>query len=156
MKRRIRLTVNREVWEGEVEPYLTLLRLLRDRMGLVGTKAGCEIGECGACTVLLNGEPVQSCLVLAVEVDGAEVETVEGLAKEDKLHPLQEAFLEKGAVQCGFCTPGMLMAGKALLTRNPNPSKEEIKAALSGHLCRCTGYESIVEAIKLAAERMRV
>ncbi|APC09363.1 (2Fe-2S)-binding protein [Neomoorella thermoacetica] len=155
MKHQITLTVNGEQWEGEVEPHLTLLRLLREKMGLVGTKAGCEIGECLACTVLLNGEPVQSCLVLAVEVDGSTVETVEGLAAGGKLHPLQEAFIEKGAVQCGFCTPGMLMASKALLARRPEPSRDEIKKALSGHLCRCTGYESIVAAVELAAARMK-
>lgn len=155
MKHHITLRVNGERWEGEIEPNLTLLRLLREKMGLVGTKAGCEIGECGACTVLLNGEPVQSCLVLAVEVDGSTVETVEGLAAGGKLHPLQEAFIEKGAVQCGFCTPGMLMASKALLARQPEPSRDEIKKALSGHLCRCTGYESIVAAVQQAAVRMK-
>lgn len=155
MKQHLSITVNGELWEGEVEPHLTLLRLLREEMGLVGTKAGCEIGECGACTVLLNGEPVQSCLVLAVEADGATIETVEGLAVNGQLHPLQEAFIEKGAVQCGFCTPGMLLASKALLARQPDPGVEEIKAALSGHLCRCTGYESIIAAVQLAAKRMK-
>ncbi|BCV22669.1 (2Fe-2S)-binding protein [Moorella sp. Hama-1] len=155
MKHHLTVTVNGEQWEGEVELHLTLVRLLREEMGLVGTKAGCEIGECGACTVLLSGEPVQSCLVLAVEAEGATIETVEGLATGGKLHPLQEAFMEKGAVQCGFCTPGMLLASKALLTRHPDPGVEEIKAALSGHLCRCTGYESIIAAVQLAAARMK-
>lgn len=156
MRHTLKLTINGEDWEGEIESQTTLLRFLRDELGLVGTKTGCEIGECGACTVLINGEPVQSCLVLAVEVDGAAIETVEGLAGNGFLHPLQEAFVEKAAVQCGFCTPGMLLAGKALLDRNPSPTREEIKEALSGHLCRCTGYESIIEAIELAAARMRV
>ena len=154
MKHRIRVTVNDEAWEGAVDSHLTLLRFLREVLGLTGTKAGCEMGECGTCTVLLNGEPVNACLVLAVEADGGCVETVEGLARGGHLHPLQEAFLDKGAVQCGFCTPGMLMAAKALLLRESLPTRGHIQEALSGHLCRCTGYEAIIEAILLAAARL--
>ncbi|MGI6684132.1 MAG: (2Fe-2S)-binding protein [Bacillota bacterium] len=153
MKHNIQLTVNGAKWEGQVESSQTLLHLLRDQIGLTGTKSGCEIGECGACTVILNGEPVQSCIVLAIEANNGEVETVEGLGKNGKLDPLQESFLEEGAVQCGFCTPGMLMAGKALLRRNPNPSKEEIAQSFSGHICRCTGYESIISAVERAAKK---
>jgi carbon-monoxide dehydrogenase small subunit len=130
---------------------MTLLEMLRDGLALTGTKNGCEAGECGACTVLLDGEPVNACMVLAVEADGCSVTTVEGLAPEGKLTPLQEAFVAHNAVQCGFCTPGMLISTHALLERNPDPSEEEIKEALVGNLCRCTGYLRIVKAVKTAA-----
>ena len=149
----VALTVNGEPWQGEVPADLTLLRLLRERLGLTGTKAGCEMGECGACTVLLEGEPVQSCLVLAVETNGRRVETVESLMVNGIPHPLQVAFQAKKAVQCGFCTPGMLLAAKALLERNHHPSRAEIQEALRGHLCRCTGYENIIEAVLTAANQ---
>jgi carbon-monoxide dehydrogenase small subunit len=130
--------------------------MLRERLALTGTKDGCEAGECGACTVLVNGEPVNSCMMLAVEADGCDVMTVEGLGSDGRLHALQEAFVERNAVQCGFCTPGMLMSGFALLRRNPHPSDAEIREALVGNLCRCTGYVRIVEAIDAAATRRGV
>ncbi len=135
----------------DVPSNMTLLQMLRERMALTGTKNGCEAGECGACTVLVDGEPVNSCMMLAVEADGREVRTVEGLAPEGPLSPLQQAFVEHNAVQCGFCTPGMLMTAHALLQRNPHPGEDEIKAALVGNLCRCTGYVRIIEAVKTAA-----
>jgi carbon-monoxide dehydrogenase small subunit len=144
----IKATINHRKYELEVRPNLTLLDLLREELGLTGTKRGCEIGECGACTVLMNGQAVNSCLVLAPQIDGEEILTVEGLADGHKLHPLQESFLDHDAVHCGFCTPGSLMSAKELLDRNPNPSEEEIRMAISGNLCRCTGYQQIVEAIK--------
>lgn len=136
----------------QVSPDALLLDVLRDQLELTGTKEACGQGECGACTVLLDGEPVTSCLLPALKAHGREVLTVEGLASAGQLHPLQRAFVEHGAVQCGFCTPGMLMSAKALLGRNPHPSEEEIKQAISGNLCRCTGYLKIVEAIKAAAQ----
>lgn len=135
----------------EIEPDELLVEVLRDRLGLTGTKVGCEEGECGACTVLLDGKAVVSCLLPAMKAQGRKVETVEGLAAEGKLHPLQRAFIDCGAVQCGYCTPGMLMSAKALLDENPSPSEEEIREAISGNLCRCTGYRKIVEAIKAAS-----
>ncbi len=135
----------------EIEPDELLVEVLRDRLGLTGTKVGCEEGECGACTVLLDGKAVVSCLLPAMKAQGRKVETVEGLAAEGKLHPLQQAFIDCGAVQCGYCTPGMLMSAKALLDENPSPSEEEIREAISGNLCRCTGYRKIVEAIKAAS-----
>jgi len=141
------VTVNGSVERLEVPSNMTLLQMLRDRLALTGTKNGCEAGECGACTVLLDGEPVNSCLVLAVEADGHQVLTVEGLAAGGQLSPLQQAFIEHNAVQCGFCTPGMLMSATALLQRNPNPSRQEIQEALVGNLCRCTGYVRIIDAI---------
>ena len=147
----ITLTVNGALERLEVPSHMTLLQMLRDRMALTGTKNGCEAGECGACTVLVDGEPVNSCMMLAVEADGREVLTVEGLAPEGELSPLQEAFAEHNAVQCGFCTPGMLMSATALLGRNAHPTEEEIKEALVGNLCRCTGYVRIIEAIQTAA-----
>jgi carbon-monoxide dehydrogenase small subunit len=137
----------------EVPSHMTLLRMLREKLALTGTKNGCEAGECGACTVLMNGEPVNSCMVLAVEADGAEIVTIEGLAEGDQLAPLQEAFIEENAVQCGFCTPGMLISSHALLQRNANPTEEEIKEALVGNLCRCTGYVRIINAVQSAAEK---
>ena len=147
----ITVTVNGAVERLEVPSNMTLLQMLRDRLALTGTKNGCEAGECGACTVLVDGEPFNSCMMLAVETDGREVVTVEGLAPEGRLSPLQEAFVEHNAVQCGFCTPGMLIAATALLRRNPNPTEEEIKEALVGNLCRCTGYVRIIDAIQAAA-----
>ncbi len=147
------LTVNGDLYRLSVPAHYTLLRVIRERLALTGTKNGCEAGECGACTVLLNGEPVNSCLVLAPEADGAEIVTVEGLAGDDRLDPIQEAFIESGATQCGFCTPGILITTRALLDRNPDPSEDEIRAALVGNLCRCTGYLRIIQAIRLAAAR---
>ena len=137
----------------DVRPNMTLLQMLREKLALTGTKNGCEAGECGACTVLVDGEPVNSCMMLAVEADGREVLTVEGLAPEGQLSPLQEAFVEHNAVQCGFCTPGMLMSAHALLERNPNPTEEQIKQALVGNLCRCTGYVRIIRAVRAAADQ---
>ena len=149
----ISLTVNGIREYAEVASNVTLLKLLRERLGLAGTKDGCSTGECGACTVMMNGEPVNSCLVLAVEADGAEIVTVEGLVRDDgRLDPLQGAFVEHAGVQCGFCTPGVLVSARALLNRNPDPSEHEIKDALRGNLCRCTGYVRIVEAVKAAAK----
>ncbi|HIE37690.1 MAG TPA: (2Fe-2S)-binding protein [Anaerolineae bacterium] len=136
-----------------VPSHMTLLRMLREELALTGTKNGCEAGECGACTVLMNGEPVNSCMVLAVEADGAEIVTVEGLTPEDRLSPLQEAFVEHNAVQCGFCTPGGLISAHALLERNPRPDEQAIKEALVGNLCRCTGYLRIIKAVQTAAEK---
>ncbi len=152
---RISLRVNGEPVEVLFAPYKTLLEVLREDLGLTGTKHGCELGECGTCTVLLDGEPVLSCLVLAVECEGRSVETVEGLASGTKLHPLQAAFADRGGSQCGYCTPGMLMTAKALLDHEANPSRERIKEAISGNLCRCTGYVNIVKAVQYAAEKMR-
>ncbi|MEJ2448641.1 MAG: (2Fe-2S)-binding protein [Anaerolineales bacterium] len=147
------MTVNGQLEQLQVPSNITLLHVLRDMLGLTGTKNGCEAGECGACTVLVDGEPVNSCLVLAVELDGREVTTVEGLAKDGKLTPLQEAFAKLNAVQCGFCTPGMLMAGTALLRRNPHPTEEDIQKALVGNLCRCTGYQRIIDAVMEASRQ---
>lgn len=153
--RTITLTVNGQAHTAEVEPRMLLVDFLRHGLGLTGTHVGCEHGVCGCCTVLLNGLPVRSCLLFAVQVDGASVETVEGLAEQDgTLHPLQEAFWDHHALQCGYCTPGMLMASLALLQRNPDPSEEEIREALAGNLCRCTGYVQIVRAVQDAARRL--
>src|SRR2546426_9291001 len=148
------LQVNGESLETSFAPYKTLLEVLREDLGLTGTKHGCELGECGACAVLIDGEPHLSCLVLALECEGRAIETVEGLGRGAELHPLQAAFADLGAAQCGYCTPGILMAAKALLEREPNPSRERIKEAVSGNLCRCTGYQQIFEAIEEAARRM--
>ena len=145
------LTVNGEEQSLAFAPYKTLLEVLREDLGLTGTKHGCELGECGACAVLIDGEPQLSCLVLALECAGRSVETVEGMARGAELHPLQAAFADLGAAQCGYCTPGILMTAKALLEREPNPSRETIKEAISGNLCRCTGYLQIFEAIEEAA-----
>jgi len=147
----INLTVNRGLEQVRVSSNMTLMRMLRESLALTGTKNGCSAGECGACTVLLNREPVNSCMVLAVECDGAEIVTVEGLAGDLQLNPIQEAMIHAGGVQCGFCTPGVLITSRALLDRNPDPSEEEISAALVGNLCRCTGYIRIIESIKEAA-----
>ena len=147
--------VNGESHSVATSPHRTLLEVLREDLGLTGTKHGCDVGECGACTVLVDGEPRFSRLTLAIESEGREITTVEGLASGDGLHPLQSAFAELGAAQCGYCTPGMLLAGRALLDTNPAPSLDDTKQALSGNLCRCTGYWKILEAVALAAERMR-
>jgi carbon-monoxide dehydrogenase small subunit len=146
------VTVNGAKELVQVPSNMTLLRMLREKLGLTGTKNGCSAGECGACTVLLNGEPVNSCLVLAVEADGAEVTTVEGLGDDGQLDVIQQAFVDEGAVQCGFCTPGVLISARALLDRNPNPSETEIREALVGNLCRCTGYARIIVAVQQAAK----
>jgi carbon-monoxide dehydrogenase small subunit len=148
---RITLSINGVAELVDVPANLTLLGMLRDKLALTGTKNGCAAGECGACTVLLNGEPVNSCMVLAVECDGAEVITVEGLAQDGQLDTLQQTLIDKGAVQCGFCTPGMLISARALLNRNPDPTEMEIKEALVGNLCRCTGYIRIVDGVRAAA-----
>src|SRR5215469_6446311 len=147
--------VNGETHEVVASPTHTLLEVLREELDLTGTKHGCELGHCGACTVLVNGAPVLSCLMLAVEAQGEAITTIEGLAHDNRLHPLQQAFGERGAAQCGYCTPGFLMSGAALLERNTSPTREDIKAALAGNLCRCTGYTKIIEAVELAAARMR-
>ena len=151
--RTLRFRVNGDPVEVGVRDRETLLEVLRERLGLTGTKQGCDVGDCGSCTVLLDGEPVLSCLTLAADVEGREVLTIEGLARGDRLHPLQRAFLDAGAVQCGYCTPGMILTAKALLDRSPRPSREEIREALSGNLCRCTGYRKIVDAVELAARQ---
>lgn len=150
----IAVIVNGEKIAVAVPSNMTLLAMLREKLGYTGTKNGCTAGECGACTVILNGEPTNGCMVLAVECDGSEVQTVEGLAKDGKLQPLQEAMIKRNGVQCGFCTPGVLMSAKGLLERNPDPSDDEIRDALVGNLCRCTGYLRIVEAIKEAAKSL--
>ena len=151
----IKFKLNDRYVQVGVPSHWTLLRLLREKLGLTGAKEGCGIGECGACTVLLDGMPVNSCLVLAPKVEGREVRTVEGLGSRESLHPLQRSFIEHGAVQCGFCTPGMLMSSRALIDKNPNPTREEIKDAISGHLCRCTGYNQIIEAIETVGKNVK-
>jgi aerobic-type carbon monoxide dehydrogenase small subunit (CoxS/CutS family) len=157
MRRNLQLVlgVNGETLEASFAPYKTLLEVLREDLGLTGTKHGCELGECGACAVLIDGEPQLSCLVLAVECEGRSIETVEGLARGAELHPLQAAFADLGAAQCGYCTPGILMTAKALLDRERHPSRERIKEAVSGNLCRCTGYQQIFEAIEEASRRLQ-
>ena len=149
----IRVVVNGSEENLQVPPNLTLLHMLRENLSLTGTKNGCEAGECGACTVLLEGEPVNSCIVLAVECDGKHVETTEGLSERVGMQKLQEAFIELNAIQCGFCTPGMLISSYALLERNPHPTQEEIKEALIGNLCRCTGYDRIISAVEKVAKK---
>jgi aerobic carbon-monoxide dehydrogenase small subunit len=148
----ITLTVNGSIEMADVPSNMTLLQMLRDRLVLTGTKNGCAAGECGACTVIMNGEPVNSCMVLAVECDGAQITTVEGLAHDGQLDPVQQAIIAEGGVQCGFCTPGILISARALLDRNPHPSEYEIRDALIGNLCRCTGYLRIIDAVKQAAD----
>ncbi len=154
MKRLVQFTVNGDQIEVAVEPNRTLLQVLREDLGLTGTKHGCGVGDCGACTVIMDGLPVNSCLVLAVQARGRDILTIEGLTGNGELHPLQTAFIDKGAIQCGFCSPGMILSSKALLDNNPQPTEEEIRTAISGNLCRCTGYQKIVEAIRAAAEAM--
>jgi aerobic-type carbon monoxide dehydrogenase small subunit (CoxS/CutS family) len=149
------LRVNGEDHQVLAPVHATLLEVLREQLGLTGTKHGCELGECGTCTVLVDGQPQLSCLLLPVQLEGCEITTIEGLGSPAHLHPLQQAFLELGAVQCGYCTPGMLLAAKALLDRNPEPSRRQIEEALAGNLCRCTGYVTIVDAVELAARRLR-
>jgi carbon-monoxide dehydrogenase small subunit len=151
---KITVTVNGEQHSDDVEPRLLLVHYLRDTLGLTGTHVGCETTLCGACTVRMNGDAVKSCTVLAVQADGAQVMTIEGLAKDEKLHPLQEGFWEEHGLQCGYCTPGMIMAASQILERNPNPSDEEIRHGLEGNLCRCTGYQHIVNAVQNAAKRL--
>jgi carbon-monoxide dehydrogenase small subunit len=151
----INLTVNGETERVVVPSNMTLMRMLRECLALTGTKNGCSAGECGACTVIMNGEPVNSCMVLAAECDGADILTVEGLAGDQRLDPIQEALIQEGGVQCGFCTPGVLMSSRALLERNPDPDEDEIRAALVGNLCRCTGYMRIVTAVKAAARAVQ-
>ncbi len=156
MKQIVRFKVNGDEYEVAVYPWRTLNEVLREDLGLTGTKLGCGTGDCGACTVIMDGRSINSCLTLAVEADGKEILTIEGLAEGgEKLHPIQEAFIEAGAIQCGYCTPGMVMSAKYLLDRNPEPSEWEIRKALDGNLCRCTGYYKIVEAIKMASEKMK-
>jgi carbon-monoxide dehydrogenase small subunit len=155
VKRLITLTVNGTEHEVAIEPRQSLLQVLREELHLTGTKEGCSEGECGACTVMLNGKTVDSCLIFGVEAEGCDIVTIEGLAAEDALHPVQQAFVECGGAQCGFCTPGMILAATALLKSNPNPTEEEIRWGISGNLCRCTGYVKIVDAIKVAAATLR-
>lgn len=152
MKETIRLFINDEEVTVEVEQNKTLLWLLREELGLTGTKEGCGAGECGACTVILNGKAVNSCLVMALEAADGHVQTIEGEAKNGKLSKLQESFIKKNGLQCGFCTPGMIMSARALLNKNPHPNREEIKEAMQGNLCRCTGYEAIIKSIEDAIE----
>ena len=151
MRVSVRVSVNGREYERDVEPRLLLVHFLRDELGLTGTHVGCDTSNCGACTVKLDGDTVKSCTVLAAQADGHEVQTIEGLARNGELHPMQQAFHEQHALQCGFCTPGMIMAATAVLERNPSPSDDEIRKGLEGNLCRCTGYHNIVEAVKAAA-----
>ena len=153
-KTHVATTINGEAIEFLCEPRESLLEVLRDTLGLTGSKEGCNNGNCGACTVLVDGQPVDSCLVLGVEAEGAEITTIEGIACDSRLHPIQQCFLEDAALQCGVCTPGFIMSAKALLDRDPNPSEEEIRFQLAGNLCRCTGYDKIIRAVQAAAGRM--
>ena len=154
-KVKVNMFVNGKPVSLEVKPYARLLDVLREDLGLTGTKEGCGIGECGACTVIVDGETVNTCLTLAASMDGKHITTIEGLMENEKLHPIQEAFIKHNALQCGFCTPGLIMSAKALLDSNPHPSVEQIKVAISGNLCRCTGYEQVVDAIKEVAEKSK-
>ena len=151
--KQITITVNGKPHELHVKPWATLLEVIRDDLGLTGTKEGCGLGECGACTVIMDGNTVNACLVLAPEADGKQITTIEGLAQGDKLHPIQEAFMEQGGLQCGFCTPGVILSTKALLDENPKPTDDQIRRGLAGNFCRCTGYTKIFESIKAAAQR---
>lgn len=155
MKKLINLIVNDRAYEVAVAPNRTLTQLLRDDLNLLGTKEGCGVGDCGACTVIMDGKPVNSCLVLAVQADGSDIKTIEGVATSDGLHPVQQTFVEMGAIQCGFCTPGMVLSATSLLEKNPHPTEHEVRGALSGNLCRCTGYQKIVEAVQEASRRMK-
>lgn len=154
-KHQIKVTVNQEEYDLLVDPNKTLLDLLRGDLNLTGTKKGCDEGECGACSVILNGRVVSSCLVLAVEADNASITTIEGLHRGEELHPVQRAFVDSGSVQCGFCTPGMIITTKAMLDENPDPSEEDIKHYLAGNLCRCTGYTKIVDGVKNATKNIK-
>jgi len=154
-KVKIRVKVNNVWYEREVEPRMLLVHFLRDELGLTGTRIGCDTSTCGACTVIMNGKSVKSCTVLAVQADGAEILTIEGLSQDGKLHPIQEAFKENYALQCGYCTPGMIMQTYYLLKDNPSPSEEEIRDGLHGNICRCTGYQNIIKAVKDASQRLR-
>ncbi|AWR95733.1 (2Fe-2S)-binding protein [Acidianus brierleyi] len=151
----VKININEKPYEAEIEPRLLLVHFIRDIAGLTGTHIGCDTTNCGACTVILNGKAVKSCTMFAVQANGKDVITIEGLAKDGKLHPIQEGFWVKHGLQCGYCTPGMIMAAYQLLKKNPNPSEEEIRIGISGNLCRCTGYQNIVEAIKYASEKMK-
>jgi carbon-monoxide dehydrogenase small subunit len=153
MKKLITLNINGKEYELAVSPNQTLADLLRYELGLTGTKKGCEMGECGTCTVIMDGKPVNSCLLLAVQANGREILTIEGLETDEGLHPIQQSFVEHGAIQCGFCSPGMILSAKSLLEKQPNPDETEIRTAISGNLCRCTGYQKIVEAIKDASRK---
>ncbi|MBA4390014.1 MAG: (2Fe-2S)-binding protein [Syntrophus sp. (in: bacteria)] len=155
MKKIITLKVNNKEYEVAVAPNRTLTQVLREDLNLPGTKCGCDMGDCGACTVILDDRPVNSCLVLAVQAHNREITTIEGVADGPNLHPIQQAFVEHGAVQCGFCTPGMVLSAKSLLEKNMDPTEHEIREALSGNLCRCTGYQKIVEAVKSASQTMK-
>jgi carbon-monoxide dehydrogenase small subunit len=155
MKKVISFTLNGELTEVEIEPHLTLLQVLRDKLELTGTKEGCGMGECGACTVLLDGKTINSCIFPALEADGKSVTTIEGLTDgQGNLHPIQKAFVEYGAIQCGFCTPGMVLSAKALLDETPKPTEEEIRTGIAGNLCRCTGYLQIIQAIKEVSQKL--
>lgn len=151
MEKKISLIVNNQRYDLEIAANLTLLDVLRLNLKLTGAKRGCDVGDCGACTVIMDGKPVNACLVLAVQADGKEIETIEGVGEKNRLHPLQQAFIDSGAVQCGFCTPGMILSAKNLLELNSNPFEDEIRKALSGNLCRCTGYQKIIEAVQSVA-----
>lgn len=153
MKKSINITVNNKPYKLSVEPNQTLLEILRIQLGLTGTKVGCNMGDCGACTVIMDGKPVNSCLVLAVQANGRNILTIEGVETEQGIHPLQQAFIDKGAIQCGFCTPGIILSAKSLLENNPEANEKEIREAISGNLCRCTGYQKIVEAIQSVSEK---
>ncbi len=155
MTRKVQLTINGQVYQAEVEPRLLLVHFIREVANLTGTHIGCDTTSCGACTVLVNGAPAKSCTLLTVQVDGGEIQTVEGLEQNGQLHPIQQGFFEEHGLQCGFCTPGMMLVGKALLERNPNPSEAEIRRAISGNLCRCTGYVNIVKSIEAAGKKIR-
>jgi len=155
IKQIVKLKVNGEFHEVAVEPRMTLRDVLRESLGLTGTKNGCSLGNCGSCTVLLDGKPVVSCLLLAIEAQGKEILTIEGLSENGQLHPVQQAFIDHSALQCGFCTPGMVLSAKALLDNNPNPTEDEIKEAISGNLCRCTGYVDIVETISDVSKELK-
>lgn len=152
MKQLIELKVNGESYEAAIDPHRTLLEVLRENVGMTGSKEGCDLGACGACTVIIDGKAVLACLTLALDARGKEITTIEGLAKDGKLHPLQQNFVDHGAIQCGFCTPGVIMSAKALLDENPKPTVAEIKRGVSGNLCRCTGYTKIIEAIEVTAK----
>ena len=153
MKKSININVNNKPYKLSVEPNQTLLEILRIQLGLTGAKVGCNMGDCGACTVIMDGKPVNSCLVLAVQANGRNILTIEGVETEQGIHPLQQAFIDKGAIQCGFCTPGIILSAKSLLENNPEANEKEIREAISGNLCRCTGYQKIVEAIQSVSEK---